>query len=366
MTREEYIEKIKLLNYYTSVYDDPDKEPEISDEEWDDIYFECAQYEEETGYIDPASPTSSISYENKTKLKKITHNHLMLSLSKTKSVDEMKKFLKEKSLCMFKMDGLTCSLTYENGKLISAETRGNGKIGEDITENAKRLPSIPKTIATKDRTVVDGEVICKYDDFEEFSDSFKNPRNFASGSIKLDDPDECEKRKLTFVAWDKITGTEDLDVKLIQLASLNFIVVDWEYADVDNLEEQQQRMRKKAAQKNYPIDGLVYKINDYQSYMAKGYNDHDFAGGKAFKFYDELFETTLIDIEWSVGKTGNVTPVAIFNPVQIDGTIVQRASMHNISIMKELLGEKPFIGQKIWVIKANCIIPQVLKAERNN
>ena len=365
MTREEYIANIEKLNYYTKKYDEG--KPEISDEAWDDLYFDCKMYEDETGYIDPKSPTSTIQYDATNSLKKVTHDHLMLSLSKTKDNNVMKAWCakrKSKVLTMFKMDGLTCSLRYENGKLVSGQTRGNGRVGEDITENVKRLPSVPKTIPNKETLVVDGEVICKYDDFENFSDMYKNPRNFASGSIRLDNPDECEKRMLTFVAWDKITGEENLDVKLKQLQALNFIVVDWEYADLDNLVEQQERMRQKAATKKYPIDGLVYKINDYNEYMAEGVNEHDFAGGKAFKFYDELFETKLTGITWSVGRSGAITPVATFEPVIIDGTTVQNASLHNISIMKEILGNEPFIGQKVWIIKANCIIPQVVKAEK--
>ena len=363
MTKEEYIKNIEKLNYYTQKYDEGC--PEISDEAWDDLYFDCKMFEQETGYIDPKSPTATIQYENTTrKLKKVTHNHPMLSLAKTKDVNILRTWLKESTLVMHKMDGLTCSLKYENGKLVSAETRGNGKIGEDITENAKRLPSIPKTISYKDTLIVDGEVICKYDDFEEFSDIFKNPRNFASGSIGLDDPDECEKRKLTFVAWDMITGEDDLNVKLDTLKSLGFVVVEYEITDIANLEDQQNRMKTLAATKKYPIDGLVYKIIDYKSYMAKGHNDHDYSGGLAFKFYDQQYETELIDIDWSVAKTGRITPIAVFKPVKIDGTKIQRASMHNLTIMKKLLGKNPHVGQKVWVIKANMIIPQIVRAEK--
>ena len=366
MTREEYIANIEKLNYYTKKYDEGN--PEISDEAWDDLYFDCKLYEDETGYIDPKSPTSTIQYDATNALKKVTHDHPMLSLSKTKDntiMTDWCKKRKSKVLVMFKMDGLTCSLRYENGKLVSGQTRGNGRVGEDITENVKRLPSVPKTIPIKETLVIDGEVICRYDDFENFSDMYKNPRNFASGSIRLDNPDECEKRMLTFVAWDKITGTEDLDVKLKQLEDLNFVVVDWEYVDINDMEEQQERMRRKAAAKKYPIDGLVYKINNYEEYMAEGVNEHDFAGGKAFKFYDELFETELTGITWSVGKTGTITPVATFKPVEIDGTTVRNASMHNLTIMNELLGDTPHIGQKIWVFKANQIIPQIAKAKKN-
>lgn len=362
MTREEYIANIKLLNYYTMRYDQGN--PDITDEEWDALYFDCVQYENESGYIDPKSPSSTIQYDIKNSLTKVTHNHPMLSLSKTKDLSVLRAWLKEPTIVMFKMDGLTCSLKYVDGQLVSAETRGNGVIGEDVLHNAMVIDSIPKTIKYAGELVVDGEIICKFDDFEEFSDTYKNPRNFASGSIRLMDPNECVKRNLTFVAWDKITGSEDLDIKLDTLKNLGFITVDYEDTDLADLEGQQKRMRELAAKKNYPIDGLVYKINDHDSYMDKGYNDHDFEGGKAFKFYDELFETELLDIEWSVKKSGRVTPIAIFKPVEIEGSTVQRASMHNLSIMHDLLGDNPHVGQKIWVYKANMIIPQIAKSDK--
>lgn len=359
MTKAEYIANIEKLNYYTKKYDEGN--PEISDEIWDDLYFDCKVFEDETGYIDPKSPTSTIQYDNQTKLKKVTHNHPMLSLAKTKDIKVLTKWLTEPTIVMHKMDGLTCSLKYEKGKLVSAETRGNGKIGEDITENAKRLLSIPKTIKIKDTVVIDGEVICKYDDFEEFSDTYKNPRNFASGSIRLDNPDECEKRKLTFVAWDLITGEEDLNVKLDTLKKLGFVVVNYEFTDIKNLTEQQDRMKTIAASNRYPIDGLVYKINNYTAYMARGVNEHDFAGGLAWKFSNVYYNTNLINIEWSVAKTGKITPVAIVEPVIINGATIQRASLHNLTIMKQILGESPKVGQPVQICLANEIIPQLKK-----
>jgi len=359
MTKEEYIKNIELLNYYTKKYDEGN--PEISDEAWDDLYFDCVAYETETGHIDPKSPSATVQYDVQNALKKVTHNHPMLSLSKTKDVSILRAWLKEPTLVMHKMDGLTCSVRYVNGKLVSAETRGNGKIGEDITTNAMRLPSIPKTIAYRDELVVDGEVICKYDDFEEFSSMFKNPRNFASGSIRLDNPDECEKRKLTFVAWDKITGTENLSDKLDTLKKLGFIVVDYEVTDMSNLEEQQDKMKATAATHKYPIDGLVYKINNYNSYMAKGYDDHDFEGGKAFKFSNVYYNTNLVDIKWTVGKTGVITPTAIVEPVIINGATIRQASMHNLTIMKSILGDHPYANQPVQICLANEIIPQLKK-----
>lgn len=362
MNKEEYIKNVEKLNYYTKKYDEGN--PEISDEEWDNLYFDCCVFEEESGYVDPKSPSATIQFRVKNNLKKVTHNHLMLSLDKTKDINVLKKWLKEDSIVMLKMDGLTCSLKYVDGKLVSAETRGNGTVGEDVTNNALTIKSIPKTIDASGTVIVDGEVICKYNDFEEFSSIYKNPRNFASGSIRLDDAEECGKRKLSFIAWDLISSTDNLDVKLKKLDLLGFEVVPWDVTSAA-LEDQQESLRKIAAMNYYPIDGLVYKINDYNSYMDKGHDDHAFHGGYAFKFYDELFETRLTGITWSVGKTGLITPVAKFEPVTIDGTIVQNASLHNLSIMQDILGV-PYIGQKIWVIKANCIIPQVVKAEKNN
>lgn len=359
MTREEYTKNIELLNYYTKKYDEG--YPEISDEEWDALYFDCKTYEEETGYVDPKSPASTIQFDIQTSLKKVTHNHPMLSLSKTKDLNVLKDWLKEPTIVMHKMDGLTCSVKYENGKLVSAETRGNGEIGEDILHNAMVIPSIPKKIKTNDTIIVDGEIICKFDDFEEFESDYKNPRNFASGSIRLMDPNECQKRHLTFVAWDLITGEDDLSVKLDTLKDLGFITVEYEMTDLDNLEAQQERMKVKAANNKYPIDGLVYKINDYKSYMAKGYNDHDFAGGKAFKFSNIYYNTNLVDIKWSVGKTGAITPIAVVEPVTINGAVIKQASLHNLTIMKQILGDNPRKGQPVQICLANEIIPQLKK-----
>lgn len=363
-TVEEYKKAVDELNYYTQKYDEGN--PEITDEEWDDIYFAVKSYEEETGTIAENSPTNKVNYDVVTSLKKVTHSHPMLSLDKTKDTNLMKKWVgTNKCIVMAKLDGLTCSITYKNGKLVSAETRGNGIVGEDITHNAMVIPSIPKTICTTEETVViDGEVICKYDDFEDFSDMYKNPRNFASGSVRLMDANECAKRKLTFVAWDIISSKVDFIDKLNLLYQYGMTVVPFEFVDTSDFDNQIERMRKLCASCQYPIDGLVYRINNQNDWDAKGRTDHHFAGSMALKFYDELFETELTGITWSVGKTGVITPVATFKPVEIDGTTVKNASLHNLSIMKELLGN-PYIGQKIWVFKANQIIPQVAKAEKS-
>ena len=364
LTEIEYNKKIEQLIYYNRLYDEGT--PIISDKEWDDLYWECEQYEKETGYSHPNSPISGVRYDVVTTLKKVTHNHPMLSLDKTKDITVLRDWLKKSpAVVSLKMDGLTVSLLYdENGNLVRAETRGNGVIGEDVTHNALVVKNIPKKIKTKQQTIVDGEIICKYDDFKPFSIEYKHPRNFASGSIRLLDSNESRKRNLSFVAWDLISSNADYNNKLAELKHLGFEVVPFDFVDIHNIEEEQYRLAAIAKDKNYPIDGFVYRYNYSSIYQSMGSNNHGFLGAFAFKTYDEEYETTLLDIEWSVGKTGIITPVAIFEPVNIDGTVVSRASLHNLTIMRSLLGENPFLGQHIWVHKANMIIPQVIRAER--
>ena len=275
---------------------------------------------------------------------------------------------------MCKMDGLTCSLTYENGRLIAAETRGNGLIGENILHNAKVISSIPKTIDYKNRLVVDGEIICKYDDFNQFSSEYKNPRNFAAGSIRLLDANECGLRKLTFIAWNVVEGFEECNshfVKLNHLKKLNFLTVpfivvlqseeDYSFTDLDI-----NHLKRTAMEMGYPIDGLVFKFDDIAYGNSLGQTSHHFKNAIAYKFYDKVYETKLLNIEWTMGRTGILTPIAIFEPIDMDGSIVERASLHNISVMQETLHGNGWKGQYIWVYKANMIIPQISKAQEDD
>ena len=360
---------IKKLNYYTKLYDEGI--PEISDKEWDDLYFKLVKMEQATGIYLENSPTQKISYTLVNQLDKIEHNHPMLSLDKTKDIDIVKSFINNKRyIAMLKMDGLTCSLTYRNGYLIKAETRGNGIIGENILHNALQVKNIPNRIENIDEVIVDGEIICKYDDFEEFKNEYKNPRNFASGSIRLLDSQECSKRKLSFIAWDCIKGisAQTLTEKLFTLRGSGFITVPFQWGDSieDNIVEHSiEELKNIAKELKYPIDGIVFKYDNVNEYLAAGRTDHHFKGGIAYKFYDEQYETTLKDIEWTMGRTGQLTPVAIFEPVEIDETLVEKASLHNISIMEKIL-YKPYIGQKISVVKMNQIIPQITDAIWNS
>lgn len=350
-------ELIKLLNYYRDEYYNKHNSV-ISDFEYDQLFDELVILERETGFVMTTSPTQTVGYEVKSELIKVKHNHPMLSLDKTKDLSDIKTFVGNKDwIAMLKMDGLTCSLLYENGILIRAETRGDGEIGEDITHNAMVIPSIPKNISYTGRLVVDGEIICKTDDFEEFANEYKNIRNFASGSVRLLDSKECAKRKLTFIAWDIIGKPKQnsLWAALSLLSDYSFTVVPF-LRSIHCTIEDTMCLKQLAQDYHYPIDGLVFKLDNCIEYEQMGRTDHHFRGGLAFKFYDELYETKLLDIEWTIGKTNTLTPTAIFETVSIDGTDISKASLHNISIIKKLGLTR---GCTVRVYKANQIIPQI-------
>ena len=370
-----YINKIQelvdKLNYYTKLYDEG--HPAISDKEWDDMYFKLQDLENFYGVYFSDSPTQNVNYQVVNKLNKVKHNHPMLSLDKTKSIDAIKSFLGNKDfICMAKMDGLTCSLRYLNGKLVSAETRGNGIEGEDILHNALQVKNIPNKINYKEELIVDGEIICTYNDFKKFENEYKNPRNFASGSIRLLDSKESSMRNLTFIVWDIIKGLNEdrLSSKLLKADELGFTIVPFEInlPEYETIEQIMEIVKKSSS--IYPIDGLVFKYDNCDEYIAAGKTDHHFKGGLAYKFYDEEYETTLKNIEWSMGRTGVLTPVAIFEPIEIDGTEVSRANLFNLSVARETLHGTQYRlgweGQKINVFKANQIIPQLSWSEEDD
>ena len=359
---------IKKLNYYTKFYDEG--HPKISDKEWDDMYFELVKAENETGIYFEDSPTQRVNYQVLNKLEKVEHDHLMLSLDKTKDINTLNAFIKNKDIIsMAKMDGLTCSLTYENGRLIRAETRGNGIVGENILHNALQVKNIPNKINFKKKLVIDGEIICDYKTFERFNSEYKNPRNFASGSIRLLDSRESSMRGLSFVAWDCIEGLENeiyLNAKLWSLHENGFTIVPYIVHGNNNIEKDIENIKKYSKEKGYPIDGIVVKYNNVEEYLKAGKTDHHFKGGLAYKFYDDEYDTILKDIEYDIGRTGVLTPVAVFNSINIDGTECSRASLHNMSILKETLHGFGWKGQQIKVFKANQIIPQISWAEDDN
>lgn len=364
---------VLALNAYTKDYDKGN--PKITDEEWDNMYFELQNLEQETGLILPTSPTQTIHYEVVNALAKSEHNHKMLSLDKTKSLDEVASFLGDKEyLAMLKMDGLTCSVTYRNGELVSAETRGNGLVGEDVLHNAMNISGIPRKIPCLTELTIDGEIICTYINFEKFSGDYKNPRNFAAGSIRLLDSKECASRGLKFVAWDVITslyfnnGKEySVSDKLNYISNFGFcsvphVAAPAQDADGNNVEiaDIVDHLTYQAKELSFPIDGIVFKFNNCAYGRSLGETTHHFKNALAYKFYDETYWSRLLDIEWTMGRTGVLTPVAIFEPIDVDGSTVERASLHNCSIMSELFGPLgPHKYQEIEVFKANMIIPQI-------
>lgn len=374
MTEEtKLLNLIDLANSYTRDYDLG--HPTITDESWDGLYFQIQELEEKLGIYYKHSPTQHIPYDVINQLRKVEHGHKMLSLQKTKNLEEVEKFLDNSdSLIMLKMDGLTCSLTYLDGELVSAETRGNGIVGEDILHNALQIKSIPNYIPRiSGKLVVDGEIICTTKNFEMFASEYKNPRNFAAGSIRLLDSQECAKRKLSFVAWDVIEGLEEynlLSERFAHIRNYGFNVVPYVFYPAWDANDEQvsldtmiDHLKIRAEEFGYPIDGAVAKFNSISYGKSLGETSHHFKNALAYKFYDETYETELIDIEWTMGRTGVLTPVAVFKPVDIDGSTVERASLHNVSIMIETLHGYGWKGQKVEVFKANMIIPQIASAE---
>ena len=371
------VQRIKELTQQLNQYRDSyynDSMSEISDQEYDNLFDELKKLEEETKIIMANSPTHTVGYEVKSKLEKVHHSHPMLSLDKTKYKDDLKRFADDKDcLLMCKMDGLTVLLTYENGELIQAETRGNGEEGEIITHNAKVFENIPLHIDYTGHLEIEGEAIITHSDFEKInsklagSEKYKNPRNLVGGSVRQLDSSVSAQRHIKFITWkvpaieDKIKSDNSFLFRLNFVRDLGFEIVPfYTYANCSSDKETIYNMiislQNKAKQLGFPIDGLVMAYDDIAFGKSLGTTGHHPKHSLAFKFYDEEVTTTLKDIEWSMGKTGELTPVAIFNEVELEGTTVSRASLHNISICKELqLG----IGDEVTVYKANQIIPQV-------
>lgn len=361
-------ELVEQLNEYRDAYYN-EARSDVSDAEYDRLFDELSELENETGVVYTNSPTQSVGYEVKSELEKVKHSHPMLSLDKTKSVDDLVKFARDKDCILsLKMDGLTCLLTYENGELVQAETRGDGEIGELITHNARVFDNIPLSIDYKGHFEIEGEAIITYEDFDKINKSlpddkkYKNPRNLASGSVRQLDSKIAAQRHIKFIAWKVPTEiASNSFINRLQYAvelgfdTVPFLSIRGNYnAEFINIVIEQ--LQRRANERSFPIDGLVATYNDITYGELLGMTGHHPKHSIAFKFYDEEVETVLKNIEWSMGKIGSLTPVAIFDPVEIDGTMVERASLHNVSILTKLDLQ---IGDTIIVYKANQIIPQV-------
>ena len=337
--------------------------------EYDAMYDELLALEKETGIILSGSPSQNVGYEILSDLPKERHPSRMLSLDKTKSRDELTAWLgAQKGVLSWKLDGITIVLTYDNGTLTKALTRGNGDIGEVITGNAKVFDNVPLSIAYKGHLVLRGEAIIKYSDFEEINSrigdadaKYKNPRNLTSGSVRQLDPRVTKDRHVNFMAFTLVEADgvnfENSRMRQMEwLAAQGFDVVESVYVTADDLVEHVNKFAEAIVTNDFPSDGLVLTYDDIEYGRSLGTTAKYPRDAIAFKWADEKAETTLREIEWSASRTGLINPVAIFDPVELEGTTVSRASVHNISIMEELgLG----IGDTITVYKANMIIPQI-------
>ena len=345
----------------------------MSDYEFDQKLEELRQWEEETGIILSNSPTHNVGATVLDNIKEVTHKTPMLSLEKCHSTEEIVKFANNHNLvASVKLDGLTVRLTYKDGDLILAESRGNGVVGSDVTEHVKQFTNVPLHINKEGTYIIDGEALIKLDDFTEINKNgeYKNGRNLAAGTLSSLDTSVVKDRKLSWYAWEVVKGDSDNSFykRLLNAQNLGFDVVpcyDITINEFNQLQIHIDNFINIAEQEHLPQDGVVFKFDDIAYGKSLGNTSHHFRNGIAYKVFNDSVETTLRDIEWSCGKTGILTPVAIFDSVDIEGSEVSRASLHNISVMEEIM-DSPWVGQKIGVYKANLIIPAIRWAEQLN
>lgn len=364
-------EKIDILNRAAKAYYQ-DATEIMSNLEYDRLYDELVALEEETGIILANSPTQNVGYEILSELPKERHPSRMLSLDKTKDRNALAEWLGDhKGLLSWKLDGLTIVLTYEDGKLVKALTRGNGDVGEVITGNARVFENTPVEIPFKGRLVLRGEAVIKYSDFEKINESiddadarYKNPRNLCSGSVRQLNNRITAERKVNFFAFSLVEagesengpGMESREEQLRWLGHQGFDVVQYRVVDKAKVVEAVGQFESEIEDNDLPSDGLVLTLDDIPYSRSLGTTAKFPRDSIAFKWMDQEAETTLKEIEWSASRTGLINPVAIFDPVELEGTTVSRASVHNISVMRDL---KLGIGDRITVYKANMIIPQI-------
>lgn len=360
-------ELINTLNNASNAY--YNQSPIMSDYEWDKLYDELATLEYTTEIVLADSPTHNVGYSVADELNEVAHNHPMLSLDKTKSVDELINFIGDNDCFIsVKCDGLTTSLRYLDGKLVSAETRGDGEKGQDVLQNVLTMNNIPKEIPYKDELIIDGETIIGWDTFRKINDDlpvdkkYSHPRNLVSGSLQLLDSKEAASRNMRFVGWRVIKGFDHKNPSYdLFLAEENgFEIVPFvkfsKGHTKDDLISFLDDVRVLAEEANIPYDGAVVAVDNYKVADSMGRTDKFFRHSMAYKYEDELFKTKLTNIEWNTSKTGLINPVAVFEPVDLNGAITTRATLHNITYIKDMmLG----IGDRIRVYRSNMVIPKV-------
>ena len=378
MNRNQIVDRVNELNKASEAYYNTGQ-PIMSDAEFDNKLEELRQWEEETGIVLSNSPTHNVGATVLDNIKEVTHKTPMLSLEKCHSTEEIVKFANNHNLvASVKLDGLTVRFTYKDGDLVLAESRGNGVVGSDVTEHVKQFTNVPLHINKEETYIIDGEALIKLDNFAEINKNgeYKNSRNLAAGTLSSLDTSVVKDRKLSWYAWEVVEGSNvnEFQKQLFEAADLGFEIVPnvllSEVKKDNNLHDDNLAIDAClhlifyiADNNKLPQDGVVFKFDDVEYGKSLGNTSHHFRNGIAYKVFNDSVETTLRDIEWSCGKTGILTPVAIFDTVDIDGSEVSRASLHNISVMNEILG-RSWKGQKIGVYKANMIIPAIRWAEQ--
>ncbi len=370
MDKNKITQRIEELNRASAAYYNTGQSI-MSDYEFDQKIEELRQWEEETGVVLANSPTQNVGAITLNNIKEVTHKTPMLSLEKCHSVEEIVKFANNHNLvASVKLDGLTTRLTYKDGDLILAESRGNGIVGSDVTEHVRQFTNVPLHINKEGTYIIDGEALIKLDDFSEINTNgeYKNSRNLAAGTLSSLDTSVVKDRKLSWYAWEVVEGDSDNSFykRLLNAQNLGFDIVPCYNITINEFNQLQihiDNFINIAEKENLPQDGVVFKFDEVAYGKSLGNTSHHFRNGIAYKIFNDSVETTLRDIEWSCGKTGILTPVAIFDTVDIEGSEVSRASLHNVSVMNEILG-RSWKGQKIGVYKANMIIPAIRWAEQ--
>lgn len=365
--------RVKELNRASDAYYNTGT-PIMSDAEFDKKLEELKKWEDEMGISLADSPTKNVGFKVLDGIKEVKHKTPMLSLEKCHSIEEIINFANGHNLVVsVKLDGLTVRLTYKNGDLVLAESRGNGIVGSDVTEHVKQFTNIPLHINKEGTYVIDGEALIKLDDFAVVNKNgeYKNSRNLAAGTLSSLDTSVVKQRRISWYAWEVVENDVIINSffeTLFEASLLGFDVVPFNDMTVENfgfLQDYIDSFIKIAEEENLPQDGVVFKFDDIPYGKSLGNTSHHYRNGIAYKIYNDSVETELLDIEWTMGKTGSLCPTAVFKPVEIEQTIVERASLHNISVMKDILGT-PWIGQHIGTFKANLIIPQLRWGEQTD
>lgn len=381
MTDSLYYQKVDEINRRTALLLEYSRayylldNPIVSDHEYDKLFDELKALEDETGYWLSNSPTRKVQGELLDGFKKVKHSKPMLSAQKTKNVDEILKWAKgHECYVSYKEDGLTCVISYDNGVMTSAVTRGNGEIGEDVTANARMISNLPGVIPYKGHLELRGEVVIPWKVFNDlrtkFPGEFSHPRNLAAGTIRQLSTSVTSQRQLSYVVFECVTPllddnnsqiTDDKLQELFMLQKYGFTIVDNMTPPLDSA----IKIMTNAAISSYayPVDGLIIEMRSRKESEAQGATAHHESCRIALKWADEEVETTLRDVEWNTGRTGVVVPTAVFDPVFFNGVKVERASLHNVSVLKKILGV-PYKGQKIYVYRSNEVIPQISRGEK--